>query len=114
MIEARRADGNLYPASSILNLLAGLYRHCKEHDANCTNFMNRKDPAFWDLNGALQVRYRSLCESGVGAEVKHAVEVSSEEEDTLGFNVAIALVHVAITLAAAPLRAPKIAPAKRF
>ena len=71
-IEARRAYGNPYPASSISNLLAGLYRHCKEHDANCLNFMNRKDPVFQDLNGALQVRHQSLHKLGVGAVVKHA------------------------------------------
>ena len=92
MIEACHVDGNPYPASSISNLLPGLYQHCKEHDANYPRLINRKDPAFQDLNGMLQVRYQSLRDSGVGAVldiingavVKHAVVVSSEEEeDTL-------------------------------
>ena len=53
MIKACCADENPHSASSISNLLAGLYQHYKKHDANCPNFMNRKDPAFQDLNRAL-------------------------------------------------------------
>ena len=45
--------------------------------------MNRKDPNFQDLTGALQVRYRELRESGVGAQVHHAAVVTSEEEAIL-------------------------------
>ena len=45
--------------------------------------MNRKDPTFKELNGALQVRYRELREGGVGAVVKHAAVVSPDEEQTL-------------------------------
>ena len=45
--------------------------------------MNRKDPQFRDLNGAIQVRYRELRQQGVGAQVKHTAIVSPEEEDML-------------------------------
>ena len=83
IVEVRRTDGKPHPASSISNLLAGLYRHCREYNADCPNFMNRKDPAFRDLNGTFQVRYRELRESGVGAVVKHAAVVTPEEEDAL-------------------------------
>ena len=78
-------DGKEHPTTSISNLLAGLYRHCGEHDANCPNFMNRKDPAYKDLNCALQVWCHKLhvCKSGVRAVVKHATVVSPDEEDTL-------------------------------
>ena len=82
VVEARHANGQPYPPSSISNLLAGLYRHCQEYEANCPNFINGKDPAFRDLNGALQVRYHELHESGVGAMVKHAA-VDTPDEDTL-------------------------------
>ena len=68
VVEARREDGQPYPPTSISNLLAGLYRECRKYDPNCPNFMNRKDPTFKELNGALQVRYRELREGGVGAQ----------------------------------------------
>lgn len=75
-------DSSILPPI-ISNLLAGLYRECRKYDRNCPNFMNRKDPMFKELSGALQVRYRELREAGVGAVVKHAAVVSSEEEDAL-------------------------------
>ena len=74
--------------------------------------MNKKDTAFRDLNGTLQVRYRSLHESGVGAVVKHAVVVLSEEDTLWPSKVALALIHVAVNLAAAPLHASRIAQPK--
>ena len=83
VVEAHREDGQPYPPTSISNLLAGLYRECRKYDPNCPNFMNRKDPTFKELNGALQVRYRELHEGGVGAVVKHAAVVSPDEEQAL-------------------------------
>lgn len=61
--------------------------------------MSRKDPAFCDLTGTLQVRYRELRMDGVGAVVKHASIVTPEEEDMLweskviGVHTPLALVH---------------------
>ncbi len=81
--EARREDGQPYPPSTISGLLAGLYRNCKQYDRNCLNFMNRKDSQFREITGALQVRYRELRESGVGAVVKHAAVVTPDEENAL-------------------------------
>ena len=45
--------------------------------------MNRKDPNFRELTGALQVRFRQLRGEGVGAQVIHAPVVTPEEEDML-------------------------------
>ena len=45
--------------------------------------MNRKDPNFRELTGALEVRYRELRQEGVGTVVKHAAVVTSDEEDML-------------------------------
>ena len=47
----------------------------------CQNFMNRKDPAFKELTGALQVTCRELHREGVGANVKHAAVFSPAEEN---------------------------------
>ena len=45
--------------------------------------MNRKDPNFRELTGALQVRFRQLRGEGVGAQVIHAPVVIPEEKDML-------------------------------
>ena len=42
--------------------------------------MNRKDPNFSDLTGAIQVRFRELREKVVGAHVRHAPVVLPNEE----------------------------------
>ena len=82
-VEARQENRNAYPARTLSNLLAGLNRHCQECDTVCPNFMNRKDPRFKELNGAIQVRSRELRESGVGAVVKHAAVITEQEEHML-------------------------------
>ena len=84
MVEIRREDGKPYPATSIRSILAGLYRYCREcvpTGVVCPNFMNRRDPCFRDLTGALQVKFRELREDGIGAIVKHAPVVLPEEEE---------------------------------
>jgi len=86
VVEVYREDGKPYLPGSINNILAGLHCYstsCVPSGVACPNFMSRKDPAFRDLTGALQVRYRELRMDGVGAVVKHAPIVTSEEEDML-------------------------------
>ena len=84
MVEIRR---QAYPPSSLNNILAGLYRYCRSCcpvGSCCPNFMNRKDPQFRELTGAIQVKFRELREQGVGAVVKHASIVTPAEESFLG------------------------------
>ena len=50
VVEVRREDGKPYPASSISNILAGLYCHS---NAIMHDFMNLKHPSFHNLTGAL-------------------------------------------------------------
>ena len=84
VVECRREDGAPYPPSSISNILAGLYRYSRNCSGDsCPNFMNRKDPNFRELTGALQVRFRELREEGIGAQVNHAPVVTPEEEEML-------------------------------
>ena len=59
VLEVRRADGEPYPASSLVNILSGLYRYSKKCSPACPNFMDRRDATFRDLNGAMQVKFRS-------------------------------------------------------
>ena len=88
VVECRREDGKPYPPSSISNILAGLYRYskrcvCVSDVGSCPNFMNRKDPNFSDLTGAIQVRFRELREKVVGGYVRHAPVVLPNEENML-------------------------------
>ena len=43
VVEVWQEDAKPYPASSISNILAGLYRHAKTIVPDCPNFMNQKD-----------------------------------------------------------------------
>ena len=45
--------------------------------------MNWKDSNFRDRNGAIEVRFRELSESGVGAQVSHTPIVSVEKKTIL-------------------------------
>ena len=72
-MEARRSDGKEYPPATINNILAGLYRYAKAEAPTgvvVPNFIDFKNPEFCDLHGVMQVCYRKLLESGVGAVVK--------------------------------------------
>ena len=53
VVEGCREDGKPYPSSSISNILAGLYRHSKVTVPDFPNFMNRRDPCFCELTGAI-------------------------------------------------------------
>ena len=53
VVEARRADGDPYPPTTIVNLLSGLYWFAKNCDCHCSNFMDQKNPAFKKLTRAL-------------------------------------------------------------
>ena len=83
VVEARRENRDPYPARTLSILLVGQNRHCQECDAACRNFTNRKVPHFKQLNRAIQVRSRELCESGVGAVVKHATIITEQDEHAL-------------------------------
>ena len=59
MFEVQQADKEPYPALSLVNILLGLYRYRKKCAPACPNFMDRRDPTFRELNGALQVNFGS-------------------------------------------------------
>ena len=53
VVEARREDGKPYPASTIQNIMTGLYRYSKNKAPSGTvhvvpNFMNTRDSIFRD------------------------------------------------------------------
>ena len=83
VVEARREDGQRYPATTISQLLAGLWRYARSKTVDCPNFMDRKDRRFDSLNGAIASVFRKLREDGVGATVKHVAVIRPDEEEIL-------------------------------
>ena len=82
-VEARKANGEQYPPSSIHQLLCGLLRHMREINPLCPNFLNKKDAQFTQLHHSLDVQFNKLHSSGIGRQVKHAETISGQEENTL-------------------------------
>ena len=60
--------------------------------------MNRKDPTFKELTGALEVTCRELRRGGVGANVKHAAVFSPAEENAL-WNLKVISDHAPVDVA---------------
>ena len=83
VVEARRADGNKYPSSTIYHLLAALLRYSRSKCRGTPNFLDKSDPRFRELRGACESISRQLRQAGVGAEVKHATLITPDEEDML-------------------------------
>ena len=83
VVEARRADGNEYPSSTIYHLLAALLRYSRSKCRESPNFLDKSDPRFRELRGACESISRQLRQAGVGAEVKHAALITPDEEDML-------------------------------
>ena len=75
--------GEFYPPSSIYQLLTSLLCVMRASNPKSPNFLDKKNPAFKQLHGTLDVHFRRLHETGIGRRVKHAEVISKEEEDRL-------------------------------
>ena len=89
VVKVWQTDGEPYPASSIVNLLSGLYRYSKKCTSACPNFIDRRHPTFRELNSVLQVTFCELWEKGIGTVVKHAPTVLPDKENALWESKAI-------------------------
>uniref|UniRef100_A0A1X7U4V1 Uncharacterized protein n=1 Tax=Amphimedon queenslandica TaxID=400682 RepID=A0A1X7U4V1_AMPQE len=83
ILETRRADGQPYPLTTIYHLLSGILRHMRSRDHECPNFLDKKNHHFQQLSSALENMGKQLRCQGIGAEVKHASLITSEEEELL-------------------------------
>ena len=84
VVEARRKDGEPYPARTLYLLLAGLLRYGRSKSKLCPNFfMDKSDCRFSKLSGVCESVSRQLRKDGVGASIKHAAIITPEEEDLL-------------------------------
>ena len=83
VLETQHSDGKKYPVSSLYPLLSGILRHMRSVDTDCPNFLDTNNHKFKELHAALDNLGHQLRRGGVGADVKHASVISTEEEEAL-------------------------------
>ena len=83
IVEARKANREYYPPSSLHQLLCGILRHMRETNPHCPNFLDKKDARFQQLHRSLDVHFNKLHSNGIGRQVKHAEIISKNDEQRL-------------------------------
>ena len=83
VIETRKANGEMYPPSTLHQLLCGILRFMREHNPECPNFLDKSDNRFRRLQGTLDSYFHKLHSEGIGRHVKHAETISTAEENQL-------------------------------
>lgn len=90
ILEARRADRNPYPGSTLKNILAALLRIINQQfgAVNVINFVDKsaREKYFPLLHNALDRTLRELREKGVGVERKRASLITPDIENKLYWN----------------------------
>ena len=82
-VEAKKANGEIYPPSTIHQLLCGLLWHMRETVQGCPNFLNKQDSHFRHLHGTLNALFHKLHSNGIGVQVRHTDIITKAEEDKL-------------------------------
>ena len=80
-IEVRRKDGTEYPPATIHMLLCGLQRIMRRNNEQPFNIFAKGDVRFRNFHGTMETVFQELHQKGIGANVKHASEITAEEED---------------------------------
>ena len=80
VLEVRKVDGERYPPGSIRNLVSGINRELTKNGAHFS-IMDKSDRRFRQLHLTLDSVSSELHRSGVGADKKSAVVISSEVEN---------------------------------
>ena len=83
IVETRKSNGELYPPSTLYQLLCGLLRYMRDHNPGCPNFLDKKDSRFRHFQGTLDAYFHKLHSEGVGRHTRHAETISSDEENQL-------------------------------
>ncbi len=81
--EARKTDGEKFPAKTLYQLLCGVLRFMRKQDPLAPNFLDQTDGRFQELRGTCESVFRQLHLSGIGANPKKAPVISREEENRL-------------------------------
>ena len=87
ILEARRKDGNHYPANTLRNILAAIYRVMKENlgATNVTTFMEKevREHSYPRLHNAIDFQFRLLRCNGIGVERKQASVITTDQEKVM-------------------------------
>lgn len=83
VLEARKTNGEPYPAKTVDHLLAGLLQYARSVQSTFPNFLDPKDARFKKLQGTMDTHFRHLRSDGIGAAVKHACVISADKEKLL-------------------------------
>ena len=87
ILEARHADGEYYPGSTLKNILAALFRVMKENlgASNVITFLEKasQERYYPQLTSALDRQLRALRSNGIGLERKKAELITPYMEDVL-------------------------------
>ena len=83
IVETRKSNGDMYPPSTLHQLLCGILRRMRELNPNCPNFLDKSDNRFKILQGTLDSYFHKLHSEGIGRKVKHAEVITTDEEDQL-------------------------------
>ena len=83
IVETRKSNGEIYPPSTLHQLLCGILRRMRELNPNCPNFLDKNDNRFRSLQGTLDSYFHKLHSEGIGRKVKHAEVITTDEEDQL-------------------------------
>ena len=81
VIETRKANGEIYPPSTLHQLLCGILRFM--HNPECPNFLDKSDNRLRRLQGTLDSYFHKLHSEGIGRHVMHAETISADEENQL-------------------------------
>jgi hypothetical protein len=81
--EARKTNGDLYPSSTIHQLLCGILRYMRAHIPDCLNFFNKEDTRFCELQSTLDYVFHKLHSDGIGVQTKHTEVLTKEDEEKL-------------------------------
>ena len=81
--EARRKDGQEYPAATLHNIMSAIQRHLREIGRPEISFFDEKSPTFDLLRKSLDARMKELTSIGVGSFQKQAQPITREMEGIL-------------------------------
>ena len=84
--EARRTDGQNYSPRSIHQILSSLLRYMRSVCDTAPNILDKNDTRFKSIQRSSETVFRSLRKEGIGAQVKHAPIILTEEEMQLWDN----------------------------
>ena len=80
VVEARKKDGNEYPANTLHHIITGIMRDLRWHGIHVDFF---KDPEFADIRSTLDSEMKRIQASGIGSRPKQAEIILEEEEELL-------------------------------